>query len=173
MARVQGAMASPIGALTLVASDEALVSIHFPPRAERAWDVAPEDAAVVEAARHPVLAQAARELREYFAGTRQRFDVALAPEGTAFQARVWLALREIPYAETTGYGVIARAIGQPTASRAVGAANGQNPIPIIVPCHRVIGANGSLVGFGGGLPAKQWLLAHEAAHGARQGRLFR
>ena len=105
------------------------------------------------------------QLAEYFAGDRTAFDLPLHPTGTAFQQRVWAALREIPYGETRSYGVQASAIGAPvSASRAVGTANGQNPISIIVPCHRVIGANGALVGYGGGLPAKRWLLGHEAQH---------
>jgi methylated-DNA-[protein]-cysteine S-methyltransferase len=105
------------------------------------------------------------QLAEYFAGDRTDFDLPLHPAGSLFQQRVWTALRAIPYGETASYGATAAAIGAPpSASRAVGAANGQNPISIIVPCHRVIGANGSLVGYGGGLDAKRWLLAHEAQH---------
>jgi len=105
------------------------------------------------------------QLDEYFAGTRRAFDLPLNPHGSAFQKRVWRALLDIPYGETSSYGKQAASIGAPlSASRAVGTANGQNPISIVVPCHRVIGANGSLVGYGGGLPAKQWLLSHEAAH---------
>ncbi len=107
------------------------------------------------------------QLGEYFAGTRSEFDLPLNAQGTAFQKRVWAALCEIPYGTTASYGATAAAIGAPpTASRAVGLANGQNPISIIVPCHRVIGANGSLVGYGGGLDAKRWLLEHEAGQGA-------
>ncbi len=104
------------------------------------------------------------QLGEYFAGTRQQFDLPLHPRGSAFQRRVWAALTEIPYGETTSYGKVAAAIGHPDGARAVGLANGQNPIPIIVPCHRVIGADGSLTGYGGGLPAKQFLLSLEATH---------
>ncbi len=104
------------------------------------------------------------QLGEYFAGTRQEFDLPLHPRGHSFQRRVWQALLEIPYGETTSYGKVAVSIGHPDASRAVGLANGQNPIPIIIPCHRVIGANGSLTGYGGGLDAKRWLLDHEARH---------
>lgn len=101
------------------------------------------------------------QLDEYFAGARRRFDLPLRAVGSAFQTRVWGALAEIPYGETTSYGAVAMTIGAPTASRAVGLANGQNPISIVVPCHRVIGANGSLTGYGGGLDAKRWLLSHE------------
>jgi methylated-DNA-[protein]-cysteine S-methyltransferase len=105
------------------------------------------------------------QLDEYFAGDRRVFDLQLHPRGTGFQLRVWKALLDIPYGETASYGETAAAIGAPiTASRAIGLANGQNPISIVVPCHRVIGANGSLVGYGGGLDAKRWLLSHEAAH---------
>jgi methylated-DNA-[protein]-cysteine S-methyltransferase len=104
------------------------------------------------------------QLNEYFAGTRHDFDLELNARGTTFQKRVWSALCEIPYGETVSYGATAATIGTPTASRAVGLANGQNPISIVVPCHRVIGANGSLTGYGGGLAAKQWLLQHEASH---------
>jgi methylated-DNA-[protein]-cysteine S-methyltransferase len=102
------------------------------------------------------------QLGEYFAGERTEFDLPLNAQGTAFQRRVWAALLTIPCGETTSYGRIAEEIGAPGAARAVGLANGQNPISIIVPCHRVIGANGSLTGYGGGLPAKQWLLSHES-----------
>ena len=111
--------------------------------------------------RGPV-AEAVRQLREYFAGKRTEFDLPLAPEGTAFSATCGGDLQEIPYGETISYGELARRVGNPKASRAVGAANGQNPIPIVIPCHRVIGANGKLTGFGGGLPTKEALLALEA-----------
>jgi methylated-DNA-[protein]-cysteine S-methyltransferase len=104
------------------------------------------------------------QLDEYFAGSRQEFDLPLEPGGRAFQRQVWHALLEIPYGETTSYGKVAVSIGHPEASRAVGLANGQNPIPIIIPCHRVIGADGSLTGYGGGLDAKRFLLDHEARH---------
>ena len=102
------------------------------------------------------------QLQAYFAGELRDFELPLAAEGTPFQQRVWRALCDIPYGETISYGELARRIGQPTASRAVGLANGQNPISIVVPCHRVIGANGSLTGYGGGLARKRWLLAHES-----------
>jgi methylated-DNA-[protein]-cysteine S-methyltransferase len=104
------------------------------------------------------------QLSEYFAGQRREFVLPLNARGTPFQKRVWAALLEIPFGETVSYGATALAIGTPTASRAVGLANGQNPISIVVPCHRVVGANGSLTGYGGGLAAKQWLLQHEASH---------
>ena len=108
------------------------------------------------------LSSVVAQLRAYFAGELRDFDLPLAVHGTAFQERVWGRLRAIPYGATTTYGAIARDIGHPDAVRAVGAANGANPIPIVVPCHRVIGSNGALTGFGGGIEAKRWLLAHEA-----------
>ena len=110
------------------------------------------------------LAAAIEQLQEYFAGTRRRFDLPLQLQGTEFQQRVWRELTEIPYGETWSYGQLAKRIGMPGASRAVGLANGRNPLSILVPCHRVIGANGSLTGYGGGLERKQWLLAHEGLH---------
>ncbi len=104
------------------------------------------------------------QLDEYFAGDRRSFDLTLDPVGSVFQTKVWGALAGIPYGETTSYGRVAATIGSPSSSRAVGLANGQNPISIVVPCHRVVGADGSLTGYGGGLEAKRWLLAHELAH---------
>ncbi len=106
-------------------------------------------------------APAERQLREYLSGDRRGFELALAPEGTPFQRQVWRALQRIPYGETRSYGAIAASIGRPGAARAVGAANHANPIAIVIPCHRVVGADGRLTGFGGGLPTKQWLLEHE------------
>ena len=106
--------------------------------------------------------EAKRQLNEYFAGARRRFDLELAPVGTPFQRKVWQALSDIPYGETRSYGEIAAAIGSPRAAMAVGGANGSNPLPIVVPCHRVIGSDGSLTGFGGGLAAKRYLLDLEA-----------
>lgn len=115
------------------------------------------------------LADIQRQIAEYDAGTRRTFEVVRAAEGSAFQRRVWDALWEIPYGVTTSYGALARALGVPGGARAVGLANGRNPIGLIVPCHRVIGADGSLTGYGGGLPLKQALLAHEAEHARRVG----
>jgi methylated-DNA-[protein]-cysteine S-methyltransferase len=111
--------------------------------------------------RTKLLERAAEQLAEYFAGERRVFELPIAPRGSGFQERVWRALVAIPFGETCSYGELARAIGRPSASRAVGTANSKNPISIIVPCHRVIGANGELTGYAGGLPAKRWLLAHE------------
>lgn len=149
---------SPLGPL-LATRDDAGITGLFLPTGRRPKQVAPswtrDDTA---------FADIAGQLDEYFAGERHDFELPLAPRGSAFQLRVWQALRGIPYGETTSYGAIARGLGVPDGARAVGLANGQNPISIVVPCHRVIGADGSLTGYGGGLPAKQWLLAHEAAH---------
>jgi methylated-DNA-[protein]-cysteine S-methyltransferase len=113
-----------------------------------------------------------QQIAEYDAGTRKTFDVVRAARGSEFQHRVWDALWDIPYGETTSYGAVAKQLGLTNGARAVGLANGQNPIALIVPCHRVIGADGSLTGFGGGLPLKKALLAHEAAHTVREGDLF-
>jgi methylated-DNA-[protein]-cysteine S-methyltransferase len=112
----------------------------------------------------PVLAEAARQLDAYFAGDLREFSLPLRPSGTPFQLSVWEALREIPYGETATYGDLARSVGRPTAARAVGRANGQNPLPIVVPCHRVIGTDGTLTGYAGGLSFKQALLALESGH---------
>jgi methylated-DNA-[protein]-cysteine S-methyltransferase len=148
---------SPVGALSLVATGHALVALVWRRESHRGSF---ENA--VENAEHPVLRETARQLREYFAGTRRAFDVPLEFRGTEFQRRAWSALLTIPYGETRTYGQMAEQIGNPTAVRAVGAANGRNPISIIAPCHRVIGMNGDLTGFGGGLDAKAYLLSLEA-----------
>lgn len=148
---------SPLGTLTLVARGDALAAVLFP--AER-----PERGSLSRGERdaaHPVLRRAGKQLAGYFAGELTTFDLPLDPAGTAFQRSVWRALGSIPFGETRSYADIARQLGTPTATRAVGAANGRNPLSIVVPCHRVIGANGALTGFGGGLPAKRWLLSHE------------
>ena len=147
---------TPIGELRLVATGDALVGVYHPTSDGAALDGPPD-------ADHPVLDQAERELSEYFAGSRERFEVPLAPRGTPFQQAVWDALRAMPFGTTCSYGDLARQIGRPRAVRAVGAANGANPLSVIVPCHRVIGADGKLTGYAGGLPAKRWLLTHERA----------
>jgi methylated-DNA-[protein]-cysteine S-methyltransferase len=150
---------SPVGRLTLVARHAGLAGILWenerPGRVR--LPIATRDSG------HPVLVETARQLDEYFAGQRQAFAVPLAPVGTPFQHQVWDALLTIPFGETRSYGQIARQIGLPSATRAVGAANGRNPVSIIVPCHRVIGASGKLTGFAGGLEAKARLLALEGA----------
>ena len=152
------AIPTPVGPLRVVADDEAVRVVHFVGRGEPPLRTARDASA--KACR---LAQrAADELEEYFAGKRADFTVPAAPRGTPFQERVWKALGTIPFGETTSYGAIAKKIGRPTAARAIGGANNKNPAAVIVPCHRVIGADGALVGYGGGLDKKRWLLAHEA-----------
>jgi len=148
---------SPLGALRLYAAADQLVGLYLPVQAAPAGLDQPSE----------VLERTAAQLAEYFAGHRRRFDLPLAPRGTEFQISVWQALRAIPHGETRSYGELARSLGRPAASRAVGAANGKNPISIIVPCHRVVGANGHLTGYAGGVPAKRWLLDHEATSGGR------
>ncbi len=150
-------MDSPIGQLLLAGDETGLTLISFPDgsrarQAEPDWERrdSPFDAAK-------------RQLDDYFRGRLTEFDLALAPRGTAFQLKVWRTLQKIPYGETTTYGTLARRIGRPRASRAVGAANGANPLPIVIPCHRVIGSTGKLTGFGGGLPTKAALLKLEGA----------
>jgi methylated-DNA-[protein]-cysteine S-methyltransferase len=150
-------MPSPVGRLKLVASDDGLAAILWPNDDPNRVRLSP----LAEDRRHPVLVETERQLSEYFAGTRKRFTVKLNFKGTDFQTRVWRALLDIPFGQTRSYGDIARALGKPKAVRAVGAANGRNPISIIAPCHRVIGANGQLTGFAGGLKAKAMLLALE------------
>ena len=147
---------SPVGTLLLAGDSQALRMVSFesskhaePPQADWKQDRAP-------------FAEVIRQLRAYFRGERKEFDLPLAPEGTEFQLRVWNRLRTIPYGETISYAQLAERIGNPKAVRAVGLANGSNPIPIIIPCHRVIGSDGSLTGFGGGLPTKKMLLELES-----------
>jgi methylated-DNA-[protein]-cysteine S-methyltransferase len=150
---------TPVGELTLIASDHGLRAIHWPKESSRRAGMAKT---LRRDPDHPILKQTASQLDEYFAGTRTSFDVPLDLEGTRFQLAAWRALADIPFGSTTSYGQQAAALGIPTASRAVGAANGANPVCIVLPCHRVIGKDGSLTGFGGGLATKQWLLDHEA-----------
>lgn len=147
-------MESPVGPLVLAASDAGLHHVMFASskraKPDPQWR---EDAKFLE--------ETTRQLRAYFAGELEDFDLPLAPEGTDFQRNVWRNLCGIPFGETISYGELAKRVGNPKASRAVGAANGQNPIPIIIPCHRVVGSDGKLTGFGGGLPIKEKLLALE------------
>jgi methylated-DNA-[protein]-cysteine S-methyltransferase len=143
---------TPIGEILVAGDADAIHEIHFAP-------ATPHDDWTPDG---EVLKYATVQLRSYFAGKRRNFDFPLTMHGTEFQRSVWNALRKIPYGETTTYGTLAQIIGRPDAVRAVGAANGANPIPIVVPCHRVIGSNGALTGFGGGIPVKRWLLDHEA-----------
>ncbi len=155
---------SPVGELTLIASPRGLRAVLWP---KEFVPLSDDDAASVPLApagppaATAVLEQARRELMEYFAGDRREFGVPLDPVGTKFQLAAWLELRRIPYGATISYGEQARRLGDVKKSRAVGAANGRNPLSIIVPCHRVVGSNGQLVGFGGGLGNKAWLLHHE------------
>lgn len=145
---------SPVGKLKLVASDKGLVAVLWPndkPNRVRLDEP-------VEDGRHPILLDTERQLGEYFAGKRKTFSVALDMRGTSFQKNVWEALLAIPFGETRSYGELANQLGNPKATRAVGAANGRNPISIIVPCHRVIGSSGKLTGFAGGLETKAHLL---------------
>ena len=150
-------MPSPVGQLTLVARDGKLTAILW--EKERPNRV--RLGALQEANNSPVLEETERQLKEYFAGTRNRFELELDFAGTDFQKKVWQALLTIPFGETRSYSQIAAQIGNPKAVRAVGAANGRNPISIVAPCHRVIGASGGLTGFAGGLEAKQYLLELE------------
>jgi methylated-DNA-[protein]-cysteine S-methyltransferase len=148
---------SPIGRLTLTSDGAALTGVYMaspgkPPPRNTDWVMDPTTAPLPEAA---------RQLREYFAGERREFGLPLRFSGTDFQNRVWRQLTTIPFGETWSYGQLAKRLDNPNACRAVGLANGKNPIAIIVPCHRVIGADGSLTGFGGGIERKEWLLAHE------------
>lgn len=152
---------TPVGLLTVAVDERGVRHIRFeserhPIRIEREWK---RDAAAT--------AEVREQLLQYFAGERREFDLPLRPVGSPFQLKVWNTLAEIPFGETWSYSDVARRIGDPTATRAVGAANGRNPLPIVLPCHRVIGKDGSLTGFGGGLPIKQYLLEHEGIGQAR------
>jgi methylated-DNA-[protein]-cysteine S-methyltransferase len=156
MALTYRTVSTPLGDITAVADEDGLTQVIL----------AGDDGSVLTEATEggPIVDAAAQQLAEYFAGERMAFDVPLAPQGTEFQQTVWKALGDVPFGTTATYGEIARAIGQLTATRAVGAANGRNPIPIIIPCHRVIGASGELTGYsgGGGIETKRRLLDHES-----------
>jgi methylated-DNA-[protein]-cysteine S-methyltransferase len=151
-------IASPVGKLKLVASADALVAVLW----ERERPNRVKLNTMTPAPQQPILLAAERQLAEYFAGARTEFDLPLQPYGSEFQKKVWQALREIPFGETRSYLDLAKAVGSSKAARAVGAANGKNPLSIIVPCHRVVGSDGSLTGFAGGLDTKATLLALEA-----------
>lgn len=148
---------SPVGPLMLAADDHALRHIEFRDNCH------PADRRDWHGGDNEVLQAAQQQLGEYFAGRRRVFDLPLAPHGTEFQRTVWQALADIPYGNTISYAQLAQRLGNPNGTRAVGAANGRNPLPIVLPCHRVIGADGGLTGFGGGLPTKQFLLRLEGA----------
>ena len=155
--RYYDTLAGPQGDMLLVANDEGLAGVYFDrqkhhPKRQADWKKDP---------RRPVLQQAKRELAEYFTGKRRRFGVALAPQGTPFQRSVWRAISTVGFGETISYGELARRAGHPGSARAAGAATGRNPLGIIVPCHRIMGANGSLTGYAGGLDRKRALLALE------------
>lgn len=148
---------TPIGPITVIADGDEIVAVYMETHAH-----APDPAAYgVHMDGDPLLGEAARQLTEYFAGDRTQFELPLRPHGTDFQQRVWRALSDIPFGTTWSYRQLADYVGSPTASRAVGLANGRNPISIVIPCHRVIGADGSMTGYGGGIERKRWLLAHE------------
>jgi methylated-DNA-[protein]-cysteine S-methyltransferase len=147
----------PLGILTITASDEGVRAVTWP--GDDADRVRIEEPVTADS--NGIAAHAARQLEEYFGGARRAFDVPLDPVGTEFQQAAWQALRAIPYGETVSYGEQANMLGDRNKARAVGAANGKNPIPIVVPCHRVVGSNGHLTGFAGGLDTKAWLLDHE------------
>jgi methylated-DNA-[protein]-cysteine S-methyltransferase len=149
---------SPIGPLLIAGDGEVVHSISFPKDGK---PVQPQPGWITS--HRGTVGETMRQLHEYFAGRRREFDLPLAPQGTVFQKAVWRALREIPYGTAISYGELARRVGNPRASRAVGSANGANPLPIVIPCHRVIAADGSLGGFGAGLPTKQALLGLESA----------
>lgn len=159
MSYVYKTMRSPVGELKLVASDNGLAAVLWENDNPKRVPLQP----LKQDNNHPVLAEAEKQLSEYFAGKRTSFTVALDPVGTGFQKKVWDALRTIPFGQTRSYGQIAKQIGNPKAVRAVGGANGKNPLSIIAPCHRVIGSSGKLTGFAGGLDIKAQLLELEAA----------
>ena len=146
-------IAAPVGKIIVMADDEAVTHIELSAKHRPAG----------KPKLNAVLTRAQKQLVEYFTGKRENFDLPLKPEGTAFQQKVWKALARIPFGQTRSYGQIAKAVKSPAASRAVGAACGRNPLPIVIPCHRVVGSTGSLTGFGGGLSMKEWLLKHEGA----------
>lgn len=150
---------SPVGNLRLIASERGLRAILW--GAEDVERIASIDMADLVEGSTPILDQAVTQLAQYFAGTRREFDLPLDPVGTPFQQSAWMVLRTIPYGQTISYGQQARRLGDPNKARAVGAANGKNPLSIVVPCHRVIGSTGHLTGFAAGLDIKSWLLDHE------------
>lgn len=148
-------MTSPLGPISITTNGEAITFVMF------LEDRAAEKATSAD----PLLLECVRQLEAYFAGSLTQFDLPLAPEGTAFQKKVWAELQKVPFGRTASYGDLAHRLGDPNLTRAVGTANGSNPIAIIIPCHRIIGADGSLTGYAGGLWRKQWLLRHESGQG--------
>ena len=154
----RGTVKAPFGILTVVASDK---GVRFCMFAQDAHPKSFEGLVIKDDANHPMVKEALTQLREYFAGTRKKFDLKLDLQGTEFQVAAWKSLAKLPYGKTASYAQQAASIGRPKAVRAIGGANGRNPVAVILPCHRIIGADGSLTGFGGGLPVKVWLLEHE------------
>jgi methylated-DNA-[protein]-cysteine S-methyltransferase len=157
----RGCIDSPVGPLELLATDSALCALLFGDEPADRVRAGSAHGVVVNDESHPIVKTAIAQLGEYFAGVRRAFDLPLEPRGTAFQQQAWSALRTIPFGATVSYGEQARQLGDARKARAVGAANGKNPISIIVPCHRVIGADGSMTGFAAGVELKTWLLDHE------------
>jgi methylated-DNA-[protein]-cysteine S-methyltransferase len=156
MVMVAGVYKSPIGSIVVTASESGVTELNFS-----------DEPVNPESKNNLILEKCLKQLDEYFSGLRTTFDVELDLRGTEFRMAVWRALLLLPYGKTSSYGRLAASIGRPKAGRAVGGANHNNPVSIIVPCHRVIGGDGSLVGYGGGLDRKKWLLAHEAAHAGK------
>ena len=154
----RGTVRAPFGTLTVVVSDNGVRYCTFD---NDAHPKSFEGMTVVDNSSHPILGAALQQLAEYLEGSRTTFNVPLDLRGTEFQVAAWKALADIPYGHTASYAQQALSIGRPRATRAIGAANGRNPVAVILPCHRIIGANGALTGFGGGLPVKKWLLEHE------------
>ena len=154
-------MMSPVGPLRLIASDVGIRAILWPDDDPARVHLSDQTETTPD---HPLLERAVSQLEEYFAGTITQFDLPLDAVGTEFQQACWRALSEIPYGSTISYGTQADQIGRPTAVRAVGGANGRNPLSVVVPCHRVVAAGGALTGFAGGIETKKWLLEHEAAN---------
>jgi len=148
-------MQTPLGPVRITSNGTAITSVLF----------IDDDAAVTEPSTDPLIAECARQLESYFSGSLTQFDLPLSPAGTAFQQRVWEMLQQVPFGRTASYVELALRLGDSKLTRAVGAANGSNPIAIILPCHRIIGADGSLTGYAGGLWRKQWLLRHESGQG--------
>lgn len=170
-------LSTPLGPMLAIASENGLTLLEFVDRRSLATQidaVRGRTGLAVVPARTPALEQTERELAEYFAGSRRDFSMPLDPQGTAFERAVWERLLAIPYGQVSSYGALAREVGRPGASRAIGRANGSNRLAIVIPCHRVIRSDGTLCGYGGGIERKQWLLDHEREHaGERQPNLFR
>jgi methylated-DNA-[protein]-cysteine S-methyltransferase len=161
----QDTMETPVGVIRLAADGRGLVAVVFAGQNDSWLEAAADAVSAATPTDSPAatVGSAKEQLGAYFAGRRRRFDLALAPRGTAFQRQVWHALARIPFGSAVSYGDLAADLGRPAAARAVGAANGRNPLSIVLPCHRVLGADGALTGYAGGLSTKRWLLAHEGA----------